>query len=311
MTEKPVGERDFLILVPPTPPEDESWRTREPLVPPEVDLHDFPYMPLDIQRLLTSETWIRAAGKPIAHTHVTLWCESWRQIPAASLPDKDFMLARYAMMTVADWTTIQAEALADWIKCRDGRWYHPVVAELAIEAWDKSRRKKFLTTNARTALRQKREAQKALINAHSDCNSDSNSLCDNPRREGKGREHTGALEDRKAPEPPTDIERAFQEIWLAFPSRRPHPMPSRAKAMAVFATKVKAGADPAAILEHARSYAAYIAGEKSRRADWSPQFVKQITTWLNTEPWTEPVPLPVPTGVERAIQNAGKYTYSL
>jgi len=29
-----------------------------PLVPAEVDLRDFAFMPLDVRRLLTSETWV-------------------------------------------------------------------------------------------------------------------------------------------------------------------------------------------------------------------------------------------------------------
>ena len=36
-----------------------------PLVPEEVDLRDFPFMPLEIHRLLKSETWIECADDPI------------------------------------------------------------------------------------------------------------------------------------------------------------------------------------------------------------------------------------------------------
>lgn len=298
MTEKPVVERDLLALVP-TPPADDDWRTREPLVPPEVDLHDFPYMPLDIQRLLTSETWIKAAGRPIAHTHVTLWCKSWRQIPAASLPDKDFMLARYAMLSAPDWQAAKAEALTDWIKCEDARWYHPVVAELAIEAWHKSRKKKFLTANARTALRQKREAQKALINGHSVCYSDCYSDSDNPRREGKGREeitpprarargNAPDTVDAKGGESRAPIDSAFEQFWEAAPKRTGRNPKAAAKKH--FTKAVKGGADPATLVAAARAWRE----QESRKGEHERQFIPAVRTWLADESWKEPA-LPVAT----------------
>ena len=59
-----------------------------PLTPSSMDLRDFQFMPLDVRRLLTSETWIEAADDPkLGHALVCLWCESWHQVPAGSLPD--------------------------------------------------------------------------------------------------------------------------------------------------------------------------------------------------------------------------------
>ncbi len=108
-----------------------------PLVPSEVDLRDFPFMPLDIRRLLTSETWIEAADDPkLGHVLVCLWCESWHQVPAASLPSNERVLARLAMCTGAEWAALRDRAMEGWVKCSDGLWYHPVVAEKALEAWE-------------------------------------------------------------------------------------------------------------------------------------------------------------------------------
>lgn len=89
-------------------------------------------MPLDVRRLLTSETWVLGTGEERAAA-MCLWLESWHQIPAASLPDNPRMLAHLAQC--AKWTKVQEQALRGWIACADGRLYHPVVAEKALEAW--------------------------------------------------------------------------------------------------------------------------------------------------------------------------------
>jgi hypothetical protein len=110
----------------------------EPPVPPEVDLTDFEFMPLDVHRLLKSRTWIEAADNPrVGHALVCLWAESWHQIPASSLPDSDRVLARFAMCDAETWARIRDEVLRGWIKCADGLLYHPVVAEKALEAWER------------------------------------------------------------------------------------------------------------------------------------------------------------------------------
>lgn len=136
----------------------------DPLVPAEVDLTDFGYMPLDIRRLLTSETWIEAADDPkIGHASVCLWCESWHQVPAASLPANDKVLARLAMCDAKTWARIRTKVLAGWVKCSDGLLYHPVVAEKARESWKvklAQRARTRAATEAREAKRRERNEQR-------------------------------------------------------------------------------------------------------------------------------------------------------
>jgi Protein of unknown function (DUF1376) len=106
-----------------------------PLTGPETDLRLFPFMKLDVRRLLTSDTWQEAADDPkLGHALICLWCESWHQVPAGSLPDKDRVLARLAMCSPDEWERIRDRAMEDWVPCSDGRLYHPVVAEKALEA---------------------------------------------------------------------------------------------------------------------------------------------------------------------------------
>jgi len=124
----------------------------QPLTATDCNLRSFEYMPLDVARLLTSETWIEAADDPkLGHSLICLWCESWHQVPAASLPDNLRVIARLAMCDGADWDRIGGRALEGWTLCSDGRWYHPVVAEKALEAWIEklTQRKSSAAGNAR------------------------------------------------------------------------------------------------------------------------------------------------------------------
>jgi hypothetical protein len=106
-----------------------------PPVASDVDLRDFAYMPLDVRRLLTSETWVlgRAEEKIAA---INLWCEAWHQVPCGSLPDNERMLAHLSQAG-AGWKKVRSHAMRGWVLCSDGRWYHPVIVEKALESWAK------------------------------------------------------------------------------------------------------------------------------------------------------------------------------
>ncbi|GAA5003443.1 hypothetical protein GCM10023206_07230 [Acinetobacter puyangensis] len=104
-----------------------------PLTPKECDVSNFPFMPLDIDRLLNSETWILGDDSEKVAS-MTLWLKSWHQIPAASIPNNDKMLAHLSGMGTK-WKKVKEHALRGWVDGGDGRLYHPVVAEKALEAW--------------------------------------------------------------------------------------------------------------------------------------------------------------------------------
>lgn len=100
-------------------------------------MRDYPFMPLDRRRLLTSEAWSAAAEEPyLALALLSLWCEAWDQVPAGSLPDSDRVLFRLSHVERhEDWTRIRERALAGFERCADGRLYHATVCEKALEAW--------------------------------------------------------------------------------------------------------------------------------------------------------------------------------
>lgn len=140
----------------------------DPPIAADVDLRDFSFMPLDVRRLLSSETWIEAADDPrLGHALMSLWAESWHQVPAGSLPDNDRVLQRLSMCPDAkEWRRIRERALLGWRRCSDGRLYHPVVVEKAQESWAHKvaqRERTALATAARE--RKRREKEEAIEKA--------------------------------------------------------------------------------------------------------------------------------------------------
>lgn len=107
-----------------------------PMTPADCDLRDFQFMPLDIARLFGSEFHARASDGEW-RAALTLWLKSYHQVPAASLPDDDVALARLAEYgrDLGSWQSVKQGALHGWVKCSDGRLYHPVVAEKVLEGW--------------------------------------------------------------------------------------------------------------------------------------------------------------------------------
>jgi len=105
----------------------------------EVDLRDFRFMPLDVVRLRDSDLGVVCTDSEI-RAAIWLWCAAWHQLPAASLPDDDRVLASMAGFgrgekALAEWLAVKDGALRGFVKCSDGRLYHSVIAEKAIEAW--------------------------------------------------------------------------------------------------------------------------------------------------------------------------------
>ena len=120
-------------------------------------------MPLDVIRLLDSDMFAEATGDEFKAA-VALWCKSWTQVPAASLPNKDLVLAHLSG-NATKWKRIKAGAMRGWILCSDDRWYHPIVAEKALAALPG--REEFNHKKSADAERKAREREdrKALFEA--------------------------------------------------------------------------------------------------------------------------------------------------
>ncbi len=107
-----------------------------PLVPPDVDLRDFYFMPLDVGRLRDSRLAYAVSGDGF-RSAVLLWCACWHQLPASSLPDDDVELAHLAGFgrVISEWLKYKEEALHGFVKCSDGRIYHQHIANEAMKSW--------------------------------------------------------------------------------------------------------------------------------------------------------------------------------
>ena len=125
----------------------------QPLTPSDCELQDFAFMPLDVARLRDSD--LASDESPEAcWAAVLLWAASWHQIPAASMPDNEAWIAKHAGYAQRgkiseDWAAVRAGAMRNWVLCSDGRWYHPVVADKARDAWAAKLQQRWRTETGR------------------------------------------------------------------------------------------------------------------------------------------------------------------
>jgi hypothetical protein len=161
-----------------------------PLVPAHVILRDFGFMPLEVLRLRDSDLASLASGEEFKAA-VLLWCASWHQMPAGSLPDDDRLLWKYAGAEGMErWAAVRQGALRGFVKCADGRLYHPVIAQRALIAWAeklaREARTKAATEAKKRAARDVERDEKRDV----DRDDDRNEL-QGKGSKGKGREVKG------------------------------------------------------------------------------------------------------------------------
>lgn len=104
-----------------------------PLTPIDCDCRGLPFMPLEVERLMSSDFMALATGDEFKAGFI-LWARSWGQIPAASIPADDRILAHWVGRSLEEWLRLKEMALHGWIACDDGRLYHPLIADLAVTA---------------------------------------------------------------------------------------------------------------------------------------------------------------------------------
>jgi Protein of unknown function (DUF1376) len=245
--------------------------SKRPLVPAEVDLRDFPYMPLDVVRLRDSNLAGLSNGEAF-RAAVLLWCAAWHQIPAASLPNDDRMLARLAGFgrDLDAWRAVKDEALWHFEECYDNRLYHPVIAEKAIEAWTLKQKRREQTAAALAARKQKQG-----LNEESDMrrnirrNVASNVGTDVARNVHQGNRIEG---NRKKNNRNARTRADFSAFWQSYPHKVGKPAAIRAFG------KASAGASLAEILDGLERY------KHAKPADrpWL-----NPATFLNQERWAD------------------------
>jgi hypothetical protein len=129
---------------------------RAPLTPSGCDIRSFPYMPLEVT--LRDSNFFAVCSAEEFKAAVSLWCASWHQVPAASLPNEERVLARLAAVGLGRWRRIRQRALYGFVLCSDGRLYHPVIAVRALDAWAIRLRQQSRASGRHRREREAREA---------------------------------------------------------------------------------------------------------------------------------------------------------
>lgn len=191
-----------------------------PLVSVEVDLRDFSFMPLDVVRLRDSGLTAKATGDEF-RAAVLLWCASWHQRPAASLPNDDMELANLCGYgrSMREWSKIRKGALRGWVECADGRLYHPLIAVKANEAWQSKLAQRARTEAARKAREEARQKQsQSVLQSLSQTSAASVTeavTATVTESKGQGQGQGQGIEENKAATPPPARKRAKPALVAA------------------------------------------------------------------------------------------------
>lgn len=293
----------------------------KPLVKPEVHLADFPYMPLTIARLKSSRAWRICKRKPhLAFYMLNLWMACWHEKPAASLEDDDLTLADVAMCDDETWKDLKKEIMHGWVKCSDGRIYHPVIADLAKEAWERKTARRHQTEAARIAKEKTRleklEADRRAIKRlssrlnnpdHIDDTDDGTSPCERSVTSSVTEAETGSIRKKDMKDmkegkeynlslPPVDAGNAGGQTELAF-----------GMFMAAYPKKIEAKGvrhELGKLIARGVSIDAVVAGAKRYDAETKgrdPVHIASPVKWLLGERWQDYQHLTTPIVSDRTF----------
>src|SRR4051812_24676489 len=126
----------------------------EPLTPADADMRSCTYMPMYVHRLLNSELRFKSSDAEFRGAFM-LWCAAWLQVPAGSLPDDPQVLCHLSDCgkDVRKWRRIAAKSLQGFVKCADGRLYHPVICDAALMVLKSRKGERTKKANQREKLK--------------------------------------------------------------------------------------------------------------------------------------------------------------
>lgn len=122
------------------------------------------FMPLYGDRMLGSETWIQCDFESKVAALRLWWRAYAHEVPASSLPNNDTLLAEYAGYGngIRAWKKVKDQAMRGFVLCSDGRWYHEVVAKIALKSWEMRKESREANDNKSDRQRRWREKLKLL-----------------------------------------------------------------------------------------------------------------------------------------------------
>lgn len=116
-----------------------------PMTPAECDLRGFMEWSRFFGEKAFRSHWYRASLKDPRGgiAALKLWWEAMLQCPAGSLPNDEEELCWLADFgqDIRTWRKHRPTAMHGFVLCADNRWYHPFLAEEAMDAWARRRNK--------------------------------------------------------------------------------------------------------------------------------------------------------------------------
>jgi hypothetical protein len=258
----------------------------EPLTPPDCDLRDFSFMPLDAGRLFGSE-FHAIANDSEWRAGVCLWLKSWHQVPAASLPNDDTMLCRLAEYgrDIRTWRKVRDVALRGWVLCSDGRLYHETVAQKAVEAWERKQAFRKRTEKARQArLGRRDDDNNASVTPSVTETVDASVTATTGTGTGTGTKKESTRDARLADE-------IIDRVWSDAPPKA-RERSSKADVRRTLAAAVKRGG---AVDEIIRALKAYWRSEDASKSDGA--FAKGIHRMIEGDRWRDWASVPAGSAV--------------
>lgn len=287
----------------------------DPPIPADIDVRTFDDMPLNVVKLLNSDTLFTTTGEEFKGA-VILWARAWHQVPAGSLPNNERHLAQMAGFgtDVRGWRRVRCNVLRGFVLCSDGRLYHPVICDAATKAFAKK------TSGQEGAAVRWKEAKALKTNKTVDASasvspdgkpdgkkggkppaSPNSKLNGKPAKahmaNGMPRTELSRTDNNNQHTPESDtatqpcvrveekidpVELFETQFWKAYPQRDGEnpKKPAREK----FLAAVKRGVDPFDIIAGAKAYADHPATKHGTN------FVATAVTWLNQERWKDHKP---------------------
>lgn len=171
-----------------------------PPIGAEVDVRDLDGFMLNVERLMASELVALSTHEVIAAA-LFLWCRAWKQIPAASLPNDDRVIAAFSRLPIARFRKMRSEVLRGFFECSDGRLYHRVLAAEADRAFAK--KKTFHDRREKDAERLRSWRAKQPRNSDDTPVETNNETRFVQEGQGQGRDGTGTvIKEREEAGPP-------------------------------------------------------------------------------------------------------------
>jgi uncharacterized protein YdaU (DUF1376 family) len=248
----------------------------DPPVPPECDCRGLPFMPLDVVRLRDSDLAALATGDEFKAA-VLLWCAAWGQLPAGSLPDDERILARLAGVSLAEWRGLSDMAMRGWELCSDGRFYHPVIAEKAAEAWA-ARSRQRARAEARWSKRPEDDGNAPAKPPQS--RGTAKSMPRHAENRAAAMQGTGTVKGTESPLAPQGVSKAdVDAVWSLAP-KRSRERSSRGDVERTLAAAVKRGHQPAEVLAGLK---AYFASDQATKD--GGEYVKGVHRMIEADRW--------------------------